>query len=287
MKRSKVFLNNSKRRLFIPLFVIIVMILVAGFGIRVRDLGRADFWTDEAVTVYHVQTDTLPALIESLASSEGVPPAYFLALSAWGEFGQSEFWLRIFSVWCGAMGVALMFVVARRAYDIQCGLIAGSPLAFSALHVQLSQWPRPYAFALEIALGLLPITLSLARSPAPWKWAAWILVSALTLYSLHMAGVVIVGTAAYLSFSRWRRSGWQAAAAPVGAGIGHYEEYVLVQKGPLGVNVPFGISGNGLENEILSSWSRTPAGRSPGNKASSWVGWMRPLWGQMSIVTDE
>ena len=58
----------------------LLLIVLLGAGLRFYDLGGEALWTDEMVSLRHVQKESL---IDSVVRAELMPPGYFLFLSGW------------------------------------------------------------------------------------------------------------------------------------------------------------------------------------------------------------
>lgn len=197
-----------------------IFILLVAFWLRVHDLARADFWTDEAVSIQHVRTQSLSTMIDSLARNEAMPPLYFMGLRLWRGFGESEFFLRFLSVFYGITSVALMAVLGRRLLGREAGLLGAAIFALSSMHITLSQWARPYALAICIAIGLLLVALELGRNPSLRGWAVFWVLAATAMFTLYVLGTMLLGTGLYIWYKR-RRLGLTQGLGPVAAvGLG-------------------------------------------------------------------
>ena len=190
------------------------LILLIAFGLRVYALGRADFWTDEAVSLQHSQQPDVPALVESLAHNEGMPPLYFLGLWMWQGLGSSEWVVRFLSVLFGLVSIALTARLGAGMLGREAGLFITGFISLSSIHVALSQWARPYALVLCVACGLMLIALKLGRLSTPRAWFFFWIVGSIALYTLYLLGVMLLGVGLYVVYTR-RRLGLIRALGPV------------------------------------------------------------------------
>lgn len=144
-------------------------ILLLGLWVRVRSLGAADLWGDEAVS-WDVARESLPGLLGAVAEKEAKPPVYFLALHAWMKmFGDGEVSLRSLSVVFWPPLGAMIFLLGRRL----CGNWAWLPVFLTALSPLLIYYgieARPYSMhSLAEAIFLwLALRADEERSTAAW-----------------------------------------------------------------------------------------------------------------------
>jgi hypothetical protein len=195
-----------------------MLIVLGAFALRVRDQAHVEFWTDEAVSVQHVRAATWPALVDSLARNEGMPVLYFALARLWSQVADSEIGLRLLSLWLGALTVALSVALGRRCFHSTAGgLWLGALTGISSLFVVLAQWARPYSLALCLTMALLLLTLRLGGPRARRRdWALYWLCGAAAMYTLYTLGFVLVGSAAYLAYRRYRL-GFRPGLAPIAA----------------------------------------------------------------------
>src|SRR3989338_8529152 len=97
-------------------WLLLIVLLVA--GLRFYDLGGEALWTDEMVSLRHVQDTSFREVIDSVVQAELMPPGYFLFLSGWiSFFGISEFSLRFISAFFDTLSIILIFLLGKRFYE--------------------------------------------------------------------------------------------------------------------------------------------------------------------------
>ncbi|HFQ94067.1 MAG TPA: hypothetical protein ENK32_08665 [Anaerolineae bacterium] len=136
--------------------------LLMGFGLRFHLLDAQSFWNDEGNSA-RLSERSLELIIEGTASDIH-PPLYYLLLHGWRAVaGDSEFALRAFSAFAGALIIPVVMALGlllggERPYP--AALIAGLVTAVSPPLIYYSQETRMYAL-----LGLLAVlsTLFLAK----------------------------------------------------------------------------------------------------------------------------
>lgn len=159
------------------------LILLAGFALRMLDLGDDSLWSDEAFTVFFAQAPAREFFDLLLADGVHVP-AYF-ALMRILPLG-NDFLLRMPSVLMGTGGIALFMWVTRRLYGSpRLALWAGALLAFNPYHIWFSRMARPYALFFLVALLTSYVFLILLRGErSTGRWIAFGALTA-TAYMTH------------------------------------------------------------------------------------------------------
>lgn len=139
-------------RASLPLTGFLLAILVAGFALRIYHLDVFSVWIDEANTVRIARMgwgDMITAL--SLDSS---PPLYYLLLRFWmALFGEGPSAVRLLSVIFGTGLVFYIYVVGRRFFSQETGLIAAALLAVAPAQILHAQQCRMYTLLPLFALG--------------------------------------------------------------------------------------------------------------------------------------
>jgi hypothetical protein len=131
-------------------FAFLLLILLA-FFLRFYRLSAQSFWNDEGNSA-RIAERSLKLIWEG-AAADIHPPGYYLLLHYWRALcGHSEFALRAFSALAGVVSVAFTFLLGRRLFGVQIGLLAAFISAISPLAVYYAQEARMYAF-----LGMLSV----------------------------------------------------------------------------------------------------------------------------------
>jgi 4-amino-4-deoxy-L-arabinose transferase-like glycosyltransferase len=225
----------------------LLLVLVLATAIRLFQLPERVVWFDEAVSLLVAQAS--PSEIVSAAQDDTHPPLYNLALHYWlkvtpqhrgcggPRFGVAaageettrsrgsatirkeylfdarsyELAARGFSVLCGVLTVAVVFLIGRKLAGSTAGLVSAGLLALCPLHVWYSQEIRMYA--LQTLLVTASWWLLLARR---WPWYA--VVTALSLYTQYTSAFAVVAQGVYVV---WRERAvlrswlWSVAAVAV------------------------------------------------------------------------
>jgi uncharacterized membrane protein len=207
--------GTRSRRLRISALAALTLISLtslAGFVLRLQDLGQQSLWFDEAMSVV-LGSKSPPELLALLATEDIHPPLYPLLLHFWMALaGDSEFAARFLSVVAGVPLIPLMWVTGKRLASLSgsespatfsvAGLVGALLAASSAFYVGYSQEARNYM--LVTFMGLLS-SYSLLRALGSTQRRSWILYALATggaLYSNYTAFLLIVFQALFVRLVR-------------------------------------------------------------------------------------
>ncbi len=144
-------------------------VTLVGLVARLIAISAKPFWMDEVTTL---DRSALPlrGLLQSSLQNHHLP-TYFLLAGAVQRLGNSELWLRLPSVICGALCCGMVTLITRRLGGGKAGLLAGLLMALSPLQVQYGQEARSYtlvtALILLALLGLIGLALNPERAALP------------------------------------------------------------------------------------------------------------------------
>ncbi len=191
---------------------VIVLLTLIALALRLWNLpGLGDLEFDEIVsTRYAVLSPT--ALIAKVAQAPFEhPPLFYLVLGAWQSLFRdlvdvrtAEALTRAFSALVGTLLVPLVAALARRAGGQSVGRYAALLAAGTPLLVFYGREVRMYApLTTLVALNLWLWWRALER-PSVARWALFVLVSWLALYTHLLALAVPLALAVWLLLARWR-----------------------------------------------------------------------------------
>jgi 4-amino-4-deoxy-L-arabinose transferase-like glycosyltransferase len=178
------------------------------FLLRVYRLDFQPLWWDEGWTVYFATSD--PSSMLARTAIDIHPPFYYLVLHIWTLIlGPGAVSVRLFSVVVGTLSVPLMFLVGRRLFGGETGIVAALVLAVAPFHIYYSQEARMYALVAFLALLSTHLFLSLLdrqASGAPTRvlWLVYVIVTSLAMYTEYYAAFVPLAQTLYL-FIRFPR----------------------------------------------------------------------------------
>jgi uncharacterized membrane protein len=163
-----------------------------GVILRVYNLGTASIWYDEASSVWIAKMSSLSQVVQTTRSFELSPPLYFIFLHYWvALFGTSAVAVRSLSVLFGVLAIPVIYVLGRRLFNEEVGLLAALILALSSFNIWYSQEARMYSLMVLLALLSMYFFLRFVRRSTLASSAGYVLCTTLLLYT-HYYGVFIV-----------------------------------------------------------------------------------------------
>jgi hypothetical protein len=161
-------------------------------------LGYASYDLDEAVHIWYAQGSFSQVIEQS--SNDPNPPIYNLIISTWVKvFGVTESSVRFFSVLMGALGVALMFLIASRNFGMAVGIMAALFYCLSPIQFRFTHLARPYSMLMVTVLLSYGALLECLKDPNLRKLFWYYLATTLMIYvhptsifNLPAQGIIVV-----------------------------------------------------------------------------------------------
>jgi Tfp pilus assembly protein PilF len=206
------------------------LILLLGLALRLHQLGTDSLWGDE---IFAAMQSPLP-VGELLRWTAGDihPPAYYVLVGrladwlGWASLTPSPLtdWLwRFLSVLIGTLAVAVTYRLGVDLLGRKLALAGALLLALSPVAVKYSQEVRMHELFL---LGVTASTWTLARALSGSKnrrwWLAYGVATALNLYTVYLAFVVLAAQAVWVLADRIslaRRPGRANLQSPISSGM--------------------------------------------------------------------
>lgn len=193
----------------------VIVIILAGFGLRVHGIGDTGFWVDEARTGLAARLDLPQLLSFSRQTAFEHPPLYFAMLHAWLSLVEENEWnARFLSVVFGTLSLPLAYVLYRRFSNTLLATLAILYLALSPFHVVYSKDNRMYAWIGFLALLSIIVLLNyLSSGRARWL-VMYGLLALVGVFSHYMFAFLISACVVYLwvlAVQFRTRQHWKAA----------------------------------------------------------------------------
>jgi 4-amino-4-deoxy-L-arabinose transferase-like glycosyltransferase len=166
-----------------------VLIILAGFIVRIWNVGRASLWTDEALTALRAQTSFQTSL-NSIFSAGNQSPVYYMVLRLFPN--STDLQIRLPSVFFGCAGIALLMLVILWLYqNYDLALWGGALLAVNPFHVWMSRTARAYAMIFVLSLIVSYCFLRLMRHrQSRMLWGLFI-TSSMLAYLTHYSTLAL------------------------------------------------------------------------------------------------
>ncbi len=129
---------------------ILIFIFIFGLLLRLSGLSMEQLWYDETQSLTHA---ILPMddLLMSVREFDPHPPAYYIQLHFWMEFGYSDVWIKLNSVFWSALTIISVYLITKDFLNTRAAL-------FSAVLFSLA--PYSIAYAQEVRMYSLLMLLS-------------------------------------------------------------------------------------------------------------------------------
>jgi len=201
--------------------LLLVILLLASFGLRVYRLGDKSVWWDEGLAAWAARQSL--AEIARWTAADVHPPLYFWMLRYWRlGSGDSEFGLRLLSATIGVLTVAATYRLGRAVGGPKAGLLAALLVGVSRFDIWWSQEMRMYALAALLAALSLWAAIRFWDRDRLADGALYAVFTAAGLYTLYLSvSVLVVANLVWLwVFWRTERRGrallrWGAAQVAV------------------------------------------------------------------------
>jgi len=245
----------------------LLLIVLAGYGLRVWRLDYQELRGDEAFGYFFGQSPYAQIVADTLSLHEPHPVASYSVQKAWlGVSGDSEFALRYASAWFSVAAIALLARLAKRSglpdgvAALSAALLATNPYA-----IWHAQDARMYSMSLALTLASSLAALGWLQRGTAARGVLYVLVSLLALHTHYFAVFVLVAQNAYVAM--------QAIARKIDLGkLAHwlgYQSAVAVLYAPwlfMARRLLLGYHGNGdsppLGEALMRSLSVFAAGES-------------------------
>jgi uncharacterized membrane protein len=174
---------------------ILLLIALTFFAawLRFHGLKGHGLWLDEASSVLFARM-AAAKFWKIMWRQEGNMLLYYLLLRGWVHVGDTEFLLRIPSVFFGVISVPMIYYLGRDLFSKSTGMIAATVLSVHPFHMFFSQEARGYS---QLVLLLLIASWSFVRftdAPARRLYVfAYPIASALSMYA-HLFTILVVGS---------------------------------------------------------------------------------------------
>jgi mannosyltransferase len=153
---------------FLPWLVI--LIALAGYGLRVFLIGNKGMWLDETFSVW-LANQSVADMLHWIIQVDQHPPLYYLLLHFWMKFnGDWAYEVRLLSAVIGAATIPVVYLIGKRLSGWKMGLAAAVLLAVSPFNIFYAQDARMYTlltFNAAVAIYALAILLTNPLSARP------------------------------------------------------------------------------------------------------------------------
>lgn len=183
--------DGSAGRTCVPFAIWLGVLMVIAAGLRMLALGVRSFWLDEAASSLLARTDW-QTFASAVIHRQANMTFYYLLLRGWLLFGNSETYIRSLSVIFGVAPIPVLYLFGRTMFDHRTARIVALLFTVHAFQIQYSQEARGYSLVLFLTLLSCYFFFQLLSSPNRWILAAYIVSTALAVYTQVFAAWIVV-----------------------------------------------------------------------------------------------
>ena len=188
---------DQKVRLFYDSKTLLWGIIAFGVMLRlIQYLSNRSIWMDEAFIALNVIDRSFIDLFQPLAYDQSAPVGFMTFEKLGVElFGNSEYALRLFPLFCGMISLFLFYRIATHFVESKAIPIALALCAFSYGLISYSSSVKPYSSDVAIALVLYVLAVNLqSKSLTGKRIALYGIVGAIAVWFSNPAVFVLAGT---------------------------------------------------------------------------------------------
>jgi uncharacterized membrane protein len=190
-------------------------IVALGAVLRLVALGHKSFWIDEIASVV-IARKPGASFWHFLWHDEGNMALYYVVLRPWLHFGNSEAIVRLLSVLPGVLTIPLLYLLGKRLFGHNTGVLAAALCALNPCAIACSQEARAYSFLVLAVVISTYRFVRLVEDPGYRFAIGYGVVAGFTCY-FHYFGVLVPAAHAIslMAMPRGQRPWKQYAVAAI------------------------------------------------------------------------
>ncbi len=171
----------------------VMAICLLAAAMTLRGIGAQSLWLDEVASV--LASRDWGHLWGTVAQSETNMLLYFGLLHYWLKLGEAEFLIRALSAVAAIVTVPAIYVTGKRLFGAWAGTLAALLLAMNLFFVRYAQEARAYSLLLLLTTLSTYWLVRALQERRRRDWIAWVVVSALSVYT-HLFALLVLGAQA-------------------------------------------------------------------------------------------
>lgn len=154
--------NHAGKSPFSLIHDLIPLFLVTGLYITLAccHIEAKSLWVDDAFSIRDAR---------ELTEFNRIRPLYFMVLRAWMVFGQGPVYLKVPTIFFGALSVVFLYFFVKDVFNRSAAIIAGLVLSTSSTYIYFSQQVRFYTLISIFAVVSTFAFITLCRRYRPYK----------------------------------------------------------------------------------------------------------------------
>lgn len=177
---------------------VLLLLILAGFGLRVYRLDLWNIWGDEWFSIRSA-TASLGWMLGTAQTAEPHPLLYYCLLSVWVHLaGIGEFTARYWSLIMGVMLIPAVYKLGTELFNANAGMIAALLVTANPYLIWHDRNTRMYSQLVLLAALSTYFLLAAIRTGKRGMWAGYALAMLLGLYTHYSYTLVVLGQACYI-----------------------------------------------------------------------------------------
>ena len=178
--------------------IILFFILTIGLFLRLYNLGKPDFWNDEAWSI--IFSKNLDYIAHDMH-----PPFYYALLKAWIFIvGETEFKIRLLSAIFSIATVFFIFKLGQKMFNKKIGLISAFILSISPMHLWYAQEARSYSLITFLVTACVYVFILIVYENRSGLKGVFIALLLACLYTEYISFFILATTGVVFIFKQPR-----------------------------------------------------------------------------------
>jgi hypothetical protein len=180
-----------------------LLILLAGFSLRIYRLDAQALSGDEAFSVINWGQTPLNDLLDRIALIDPQPPLALLSFHGWTKItGYTEFAVRMFSTLASTMTIALAYRLGCELGNKKVGIISAAICATNPYQIWHAQDARSYSLWMAASATACWAFLLFLRKPGQTRRAIiYTITSAASMYTFYLEGFLLIAQNLYVLYT--------------------------------------------------------------------------------------
>lgn len=185
--------------------VIVIALVLVGFGLRLYTIGSLPFRGDEAFTVQNWVMQPLSTTFNEIIVIDPHPPLAYTIFHIWGGLvGTSEVAIRLLPALANTIGIAAMYALGRQISNRWVGVLAALLWAVHPFEIYHAQDARNYGIWPALSVTSLWLALKALKRNRPADWVLYAVAATLSMMIYYLELFVLAAINLYVFITCWR-----------------------------------------------------------------------------------
>lgn len=187
-------------------FLLLFLIVLLGSILRFYHLGKEELWLDEIFTTDEAR-QSIYHLLPQVFENDTIFPLYsILAHFSLRLLGESAVSVRLPACIFGILAIPLFFLLGKKLFDEQTGLVCAFLLSISPYHIFYSQEARPYSLQVFLLIGMIYFFIRILQSNDALNWSLFLVFEILAIYAHWYSGIMVATLLIYYVWKWFHRN---------------------------------------------------------------------------------